>query len=113
MTTRIKVTVSIEDKGEEVAFHTLTVEPNSEPIRRTAFKFNPDSDVDTEIIKATCAAAMSPIVLMRDRLMRNAEKRSIGPGDNDALRCFDTALTQLESAQMFAVKGRWAPKNAE
>ena len=103
----------------------LSFATGTEPTRRTALKFNPAGDAITTEVKALCAAAMAGVIKARDKfeskyradLQANPVPGAPSPaqlrGLEDGLRCFETALTQLESAQMFAVKGIYAPKNAE
>ena len=70
---------------------------------RCGLKFNPDENFDVRRIKSVAAALMEQFnVHLQDRL----------PDDSDGKRCFATAMTHLESAQMFAVKGLFTRRNA-
>ena len=74
---------------------------------RCAIGFNPSQHVPTAVIKGFMAAAMQSVINERN----NTQKPSAGASHVEisaysaAMRCFATALTQLETAQMFAVKG--------
>ena len=99
-------------EGEEIH---VGAPHDGEAGRRCALGFNPSGDFATDKIKGFHAAAMQSVIDQRDQLAQpdvdasTAEKA----GYHDAMRCFATALTHLEAAQMFAVKGRHAPKNAQ
>lgn len=98
---------------------------DDEACRRCAMGFNPSGDEATHKIKGFCVGAMRVILDERERMQGVFQERKqeledgggIMPqveidGHNDAMRCFATALTHLETGQMFAVKGLHAPKNA-
>ena len=61
------------------------------------------------MIKGFCAAAMQSVIEAREVMRREFDSRDAtaaeSVGFNDAMRCYATALTHLEAAQMFAVKG--------
>ena len=63
---------------------------------RCGVSFNPDQNADVRKIKGLAAGLMQAIAQYRDNR---------GSDDHDGRRCMATAMTQLESAQMFAVKG--------
>ena len=64
--------------------------------RRCGVSFNPSQDRRVAKIKALAAGLMEAI---------DEEMLALEPDDADGKRCMATAMTQLESAQMFAVKG--------
>lgn len=70
---------------------------------RCGLKFNPDENFDVRRIKSVAAALMEQF---------NTYLQSRLPDDADGKRCFATAMTHLESAQMFAVKGLFTRRNA-
>jgi len=94
-----------------------------EPGRRCAIKFNPGGHKPTEDIKLLIAAAMQRVCLARDEENLPEDDSPLGvehtdsqqelDGYQDAMRCYDAALDYLEAAQMFAVKGLHALKNAQ
>ena len=89
---------------------------NEEAGRRCAIGFNPSGHAPTALIKGFCAAAMQSVIEAREVMRREFDSRDStaaeSVGFNDAMRCYATALTHLEAAQMFAVKGLHAVKNA-
>ena len=68
----------------------------SEGYRRCGVSFNPSQHQGVAKIKALAAGMMQAI---------DEEMLALDPDDGDGKRCMATAKTQLESAQMFAVKG--------
>ena len=87
-----------DGSSEEISFGDTEV-----GAARCGLKFNPDENPDVRRIKSMAAALMEQFnVHLQDRL----------PDDADGKRCFATAMTQLESAQMFAVKGLFTRRNA-
>ena len=114
-----------DDDSKVTVVADLSFTTGSEPTRRTALKFNPTGDAITTEVKALFAAAMAGVIKAREAVdakyhadaqeepVPGAPTQAQRTGNYDAMRCFETALTQLESAQMFAVKGIYAPKNAE
>lgn len=122
MSYTVKATVVAEEAEGGVREYAVAGSPTGEVGARCALKFNPGGHGPTEEIKVFCAGAMQSIVNHRDRLKKEWEQAhveregrspvSYGPGQLDALRCMATALTSLETAQMFAVKGLHAVNNA-
>ena len=109
--------------GEEI--HNVGGSSTDEAGRRCAIGFNPSNHAPTDKIKSFCACAMKAVIDERNSMVgkfSNRKEELAGKGqpvpqaeidgNNDAMRCFATALTQLEHAQMIAVKGLHAPKNA-
>ena len=94
--------------------HSVTGSSFEESSRRCAMSFNPGKHEPTEKIKGFVAAAMESVIEQRDKVpplgegSSDAERKAHG----DSMRCFATALTHLESAQMFAVKGLHTRANA-
>ena len=94
--------------------HSVGESSTEEAGRRCALSINPNCDPVTEAIKVFHAAAMERVIRARNAIPRPAddatssEKAAYG----DAMRCFATALTHLETAQMFAVKGLHTRSNA-
>ena len=84
--------------------------------RRSAISFNPSGHEPTAKIKGFCAAAMQSILDEKARMKTEFDSHDHtvqeSVGFNDSMRCFATAMTHLEAAQMFAVKGLHAVKNA-
>ena len=83
--------------------------------RRCALSFHPDGQhSEAEAIKVFHAAAMERVICARNAIPRpggdatSSEKAAYG----DAMRCFATSLTHLETAQMFAVRGLHTRPNA-
>lgn len=64
--------------------------------RRCGVSFNPDQDPGVAKINALASGLMDAIA---------DEMLGLDADDGDGRRCMATAMTQLESAQMFAVKG--------
>ena len=99
--------------------HTVGGPHDDEAGRRCAIGFNPSSHEPTDKIKAFCATAMKAVMDERDKLRKPEpveggtypDAREVA-AYSDAMRCFATALTHLETAQMFAVKGLHTRKNA-
>ena len=87
-----------DGNSEETLFGEISVGAS-----RCGLKFNPDENPDVRRIKSVAAALMEQFnTHLQDRL----------PDDSDGKRCFATAMTHLESAQMFAVKGLFTRRNA-
>lgn len=79
--------------------------------KRCHIKFNPSNDGDINLIKTKCAELINLCVNFTER--NNEELKSL---DNtftseeleilhEANRCFSIAATEIETAQMYAVKG--------
>jgi len=68
---------------------------------RCGVKFNPDGNANVDRLKTLAAA-----------FMEACGKLQAAADDGDAKRCFATAMTNMESAQMFAVKGLFTKRNA-
>lgn len=87
-----------------------------EAAQRCGLKFNPGGHAATERIKVACAAAMKTIIDEREQLAMVPGGQDVTEEDVTAnwamLRCMATALTHLEAAQMFAVKGLHTRANA-
>ena len=95
--------------------HSISGSHDDEAARRCALGFNPSGHEPTEKIKAFHAAAMKAVIDERAKLIRPDDvpgNEAEIAGYNDAMRGFATALTHLETAQMFAVKALHARKNA-
>ena len=94
--------------------HNVSGAHDDEAGRRCAMHFNPSAPRPTDKIKSFHAAAMKAVIDERNSIAKpaddatSAEKAAYG----DAMRCFATALTHLETAQMFAVKGLHTRSNA-
>ena len=78
--------------------------------RRCGLHFNPAGNPAIDAVKGFAAAAMQAVI--NTRTAEQARFAALDNPDraerdrhNDAMRCFATALTQIESGQMFAVKG--------
>lgn len=100
MTTTVIVKYSEGDvKEDSVTFH-----PHSAGGSRCGVKFNPEKNHRVRKLKALAAGLMEAI----DEELQSASYA----GDEEGCRCFRTAMTELESAQMFAVKGLFANRNA-
>ena len=93
---------------------------SDEAARRCGLSFNPGGHRETELVKTACAVAMKAIMDQRDYINEQFQARArtheLPPAETDAqkdmLRCMATALTKLEAAQMFAVKGLHTKANA-
>ena len=109
--------------GEET--HSVGGSSTDEAGRRCAIGFNPSGHKPTDKIKSFCACAMKAVIDERAEMasaFSNRKEELAGKGQpvpqneidghNDAMRGFATALTHLETGQMFAVKALHAPKNA-
>ena len=95
--------------------HSVSGPHEDEAGRRCGIGFNPGEHQATDKVKGFFACAMKAVIDERDKLTRHGN----GPTDHqelvaygDAMRCFATALTQLEHGQMMAVKGLHTRKNA-
>ena len=103
-------TVVCQETGES---HRVTFDELNESARRCAISFNPGKDEVTAKIQAFCAAAMQ--VLDNERTgvaIAQPQNPNEVAAQNDALRGYATALTNMETGQMFAVKASHAKKNA-
>lgn len=96
-------TVKIEYHTEGVFDDTLPINPYGVGAARCGLRFNPDENHDVRRIKTLAAALMQEL---------ENYKNSREADDGDGKRCFATAMTELESAQMFAVRGLFARRNA-
>ena len=87
-----------------------------EAARRCGVKFNPGGHLATDMVKGFCTAAMRSVMDERDRMCEKARGSEMTEADSaahsDMMRCMATALTHLEAAQMFAVKGLHTRANA-
>lgn len=72
--------------------------------RRCGLPFNPSNDTRVTRIKVLAAALMNEIEAQKIALKEDPY--------GDGPRCMATAMTDLEGAQMFAVKGLFAANNA-
>jgi len=93
----IFVKVTQADLGAD---HSVNVIPGSDGAARCALSFNPDENPDVARLKALAAG-----------FMQACSEHQKEAGDPDARRCFETAMTQIEAAQMFAVKGLFTKRN--
>lgn len=85
------------DSGQQLA--EVGVHPGSVGHRRCGVSFNPSDDRRVTLLKGLSAGLMQAIA---------DEMLALDPGDADGKRCMATAMTHLEAAQMFAVKGLFA-----
>ena len=106
----LHATVSALLDGRQVMSVNAEVLASSEATRRCALAFNPSAHMPTARLKAFFAAAMQAVDDERQALLETEPPATTGHGD--AMRCFATAMTHLEAAQMFAVKGLHARANA-
>ena len=83
----------IQDEGIEGV---VIIKEGSVGYWRCGVSFNPSQDYNVTMIKALAAGMMEYI---------NTCSEALEPDNGDGKRCMATAMTQLESAQMFAVKG--------
>ena len=89
------ITVDLKDRnGDRLV--AVEVQEGSIGYRRCGVRFNPSQDRKVAVIKGLAAALMEVIA---------DEQLHLDPDDGDGKRCMATALTYLEAAQMFAVKG--------
>ena len=91
MTVEIKITS--RGDPELRSEHNYSLHAGSVGWDRCGVAFNPSGDVQIERMKLICAAAMQEM---------GAYEASPNP---DMRRCMETAMSHLEAAQMFAVKG--------
>ena len=98
MTTIVTVSHPSDDSDDMVTVHRQSVGG-----RRTAIGFNPSDHAGTRKLKALAAAFIEACHIEAEKLHTE---------DYDGNRCLATAMTHAESAQMFAVKGLHAHKNA-
>ena len=82
---------------------TVVILENSVAAARCGIKFNPSEDRGVKRLKSLAAGFMQAC---------DDYKASRQPDDGDGKRCFATAMTDAESAQMFAVKGLFTRRNA-
>ena len=91
------MTTTIEVIGYDGAIEgTVIIKEGSVGHKRCGVSFNPSQHNDVAMIKALAAGLMEYI---------NICNQALAPDDGDGKRCMATAMTHLESAQMFAVKG--------
>ena len=83
------------ESGELGRIFTKYIYEGEDGAVRCGVGFNPSSNEEVDILKVLSAALMDHIASLKE----------LHEGDGDAQRCFSTAQTQLEAAQMFAVKG--------
>ena len=94
-------TITIEhpdNTQDDILFH-----QNSVGGARCGVKFNPDENPDVRLLKSLAAGFMEAC----DQYLKSRKD-----DDGDGKRSFATAMTQMESAQMFAVKGLFTRRNA-
>ena len=105
------------DGGEPENF-TLSGSSRDESARRASLAYR---NGDAGMTKAFATACMHAICLERDRISAEFRERFAGgaivpaadtEAHADAMRCFATALTQIESGKMFAVNALFARQNA-
>ena len=96
----------------------IDIAPTSEAGARCGIGFNTTRNLAAERVKWACAAAMQ--VIVEGRYACEQEYKSIPASDrdkqrlfayNDAMRCFATALTHIETAQMYATKAQHTRAN--
>ena len=91
------MTISIEVRdNEKEIIGDVYLDEGSVGFRRCGVSFNPSQDQRVAHIKAMSAGLMEVISHLMGLL---------DDDDGDGKRCMATAMTHLESAQMFAVKG--------
>lgn len=80
---------------------------DGEAARRSSLDFNPGGSARIDSVKGFCAVAMQAVINERDKLEEPADDATPAEWDayNDAMRSFATALTHMETAKMWAVKG--------
>lgn len=88
------INVKVRFEGEDFETMDLTIGSDEIAAKRCGVKFNPTGDRSIANMKALAAALMQQMQFEFD-----------GCSDPDAKRALATAMTNLESAQMFAVKG--------
>ena len=98
MTTVVTVAHPSDHPNDEVIVHEHSVGG-----ARAGIKFNPDSHPGVRKLKALAGAFMEAC---------HQEMQNRDADDGDGKRCLATAMTHAESAQMFAVKGLFARRNA-
>ena len=90
--------------------HHVSAARDGEAGKRCSMDFGM-ADEKVAVIKVACGAAMQTIINARDGTPNPAEEDAKGREEyGNAMRYYDKALTQLEYAQMFAVKGLFAKK---
>lgn len=100
--------------------HDVSGSGTDEAGRRCALGFNPGTHEATDKVKVMCAGAMKAIIDEREKARTAYQTMREGKGVNeleveayvDAMRCFDTALADIEKAQMAGVKGLHTRANA-
>jgi len=88
----------VDDEGNVITAQ--DVSPGGDGHARCGVNFNPDGNEDVDKLKMLAAGFMQACSELRD-----------GAEDGDGKRCFSTAMTDMESAQMFAVKGLFTARN--
>ena len=94
--------VTVEHPGDAPDDY-VTIPEHSVGGARASIKFNPDSHRGVRKLKALAGAFIEAC---------HEELQERDPDDYDGKRCLATAMSQAESAQMFAVKGLHARWNA-
>ena len=97
--------------------HSIGADSDGEAGRRATLSYNPAELDAVASIKGFAACAMQAVIVARRNVKADYER---GPKSieniaafTDAMRDFATALTQLQSAKMFAVNGVFAGLAAE
>ena len=75
----------------------ITIGEGGDGAVRCGVDFNPSGNQEVDNIKGISAGLMQLFGLLQNEARERA--------DYDGTRCFKTAMTHLEAAQMFAVKG--------
>jgi len=75
---------------------------SEEAAKRCGMSFNPTKNFGVDCVRGFCAAAMQAVIDVRDM---DPKFNNGKVWNEDSKRCFDTAMTQIEGGQMFAVKG--------
>ena len=92
---------------KEGSHHQVSGPSGGEAARRASLDFNPSGNQRIASVKGFSAAAIQAVINERDKLERPGDDAPQAERDafTDALRCFEIALKELESAKMWAVKG--------
>jgi len=100
MQLEINIAVHDDSKSPMVVTSLPTVWVGPSALDHVLFDFNPTSDSRVANIKALCAGVI--------RLMMENQMSSQSAGDSPKVRASNIAITQMEIAQMCAVKAFFA-----
>ena len=94
--------------------HRVSASLTDEAGSRCGLSFNPGGHLGTEKVKGFSAAAMQAVIDERNQISPLPEHATAAEKAARAasMRCCATALTHLETAQMFAVKALHTRANA-